>query len=429
MHPPNPMTITKNEPTSLIQDFQSFLDYVETNKPGLTPKGFVSGKDLFEMNQQMTHPHIGTTVRTGQEYYPQLHLFFHLAQAGRLIQKAQGKGAKIILQTSDRAGKYAGLTTTEKYFFLLETFWVDTRWEFIEASVFKGLGIMKVQTVLEHLTQKKSEVPIRATALLENPAILGYFWIYFALLGFWTVTQKNEINPAYKRFFNPDMVTPHPLGIILAALLIKERDFLLWNLSFRRRLGKGKILFSQSLPEGYPTFQGPAKSRKLKVVQKDKSGEPFFLPFVPLFAEGELLNTLPRETEKSVKGVYLFRVSLSSRLWRKIEMSSNHTLLDLHNAIQNAFQFDDDHLYSFFMDGIPWSEEKFTSLFDDEGPHVDQVTIGELGLGQGQTFLYLFDYGDEWRFQVTLETIRQDNPHPKKPRIVEAKGDSPEQYL
>lgn len=80
------------------------------------------------------------------------------------------------------------------------------------------------------------------------------------------------------------------------------------------------------------------------------------------------------------------------------------------------------------MDGIPWSDQKFTSPFEEEGPHVDEARIGELGLVKGQTFLYLFDYGDEWRFSVSLETIQPDKPHPKKPRIVETKGKSPEQY-
>ena len=428
MNPSNRFKITETEPTPLIRDFQSFLDYVEAKKPGLTPKGFISGKDLFEMNQRMTHPLEGTTARTGQEYYPQLHLFFHLAQAGRLTQKVQGKGAKTILQVSDRAEKYTELTATEKYFFLLETFWVDINWNHVDASVFKGMGIMNVQTALEQPVQKKPDVPIRATALLSSPDILGYFWIYFALFGFWTVTQKKEINPAYKRFFSPEMVTPHPLGITLAPLLSGERDFTRWNLPFRRQFGERKVLPGQSLPENDLMFHGPAKSRKLRIVRKDQSGEPFFIPFIPLFAEGELSSTLPRETAKPVKGVYLFRVSLSSRLWRKIELSSNHTLLDLHNAIQHAFQFDDDHLYSFFMDGTPWSDEKFTSPSDNEGPHVNQVKIGDLGLVTGQTFLYLFDYGDEWLFQVKLESVRQDQPLPKNPRIVETKGESPEQY-
>jgi Plasmid pRiA4b ORF-3-like protein len=47
---------------------------------------------------------------------------------------------------------------------------------------------------------------------------------------------------------------------------------------------------------------------------------------------------------------------------------------------------------------------------------------------EGQTILYLFDYGDEWRFDLTLEEVLQDKPHPKQSRIIESKGKSPEQY-
>ena len=88
MNGTNRFTITETEPTPLLCDFQSFLDYIGANKPYLTPKGYISGKDLFEVNKRMIHPLEGTTSRTGQEFYPQFHLFFHLAQAGRLIQKA-----------------------------------------------------------------------------------------------------------------------------------------------------------------------------------------------------------------------------------------------------------------------------------------------------------------------------------------------------
>ena len=178
------------------------------------------------------------------------------------------------------------------------------------------------------------------------------------------------------------MVTPLPLGVALAQLLVRERNFVIWNLPFRRGLGDWKVNPGQSLPEEYFTASDTTKSNKPRIIQKDHSEEPFYLPFVPLFAEGELRNTLPRETGKPVDGIYFFRVALAKGVWRKIEISSNHTLLDLHNAIQNAFQFDSDHLYSFFMDGIPWSDEKFSSPYEDEGPHVDEVRIGELGIGQ-----------------------------------------------
>jgi len=421
-------TITETEPTPLIRDFQSFLDYIAAVKPYLTPKGYIGGRALFEMNQRMVHPLDGVTVRTGQEFYPQLHLFFHLAQAGRLIQKESGKGNKAILQLSGRAEDYCKLTATEKYFFLLETLWVDVKWMQIESSIFKGLGGLKIIEVLGKLPGKTPHVPIRAPDLVGMPELLGYFWIYFAFFGFWTATRNKDIVPYSKRFFHPETITPTSLGIALASLLIRERSYVTWNLPFRRELGEWNVNPGQPLPREYLLILSGKKGRKARIVQKDQAGEPFCLPFVSFFAEGELSKTLPREAAIPVEGVYLFRVSLSEGVWRKIELSSGHTLLDFHYVIQKAYGFDSDHLYSFFMDGTPWSDEKFTSPDDDEGPHVDEVRIGELGLVKGQTFLYLFDYGDEWRFRVALEEIEENNPHPKKPRIVESEGKSPEQY-
>jgi hypothetical protein len=109
-------------------------------------------------------------------------------------------------------------------------------------------------------------------------------------------------------------------------------------------------------------------------------------------------------------------------------MAGGHSLEDLHYAIQKAYGFDDDHLYSFFMDGEAWSDEKFTSPHDEEGPHVDEVRVGEIGLFVGKRILYLFDYGDCWRFRVEVEEIRTEGSKPRRPRIVEKKGKAPEQY-
>jgi shikimate kinase len=282
--------------------------------------------------------------------------------------------------------------------------------------------------VLGKIAEKTPNVPIRAQDLVGMPEFLGYLWIYFSLFGFWTITQDKDIVPYSKRSFHPGTITPSPLGVVLASLLIRERNYATWNLPFRRQLGEWNVNPGHPLPEEYLLTLSPKKGKKARILQKDQSGEPFFLPFISLFAEGELSKTLPREAAKPVEGVYLFRVSLSEGVWRKIELSSDHTLLDFHNAIQDAYKFDSDHLFSFFMDGIPWSDEKFASPYENEGPHADEVSIGELGLVQGQTFLYLFDYGDEWRFQVTLEEIQHNKPHPKKPQIVERKGASPEQY-
>jgi hypothetical protein len=47
----------------------------------------------------------------------------------------------------------------------------------------------------------------------------------------------------------------------------------------------------------------------------------------------------------------------------------------------------------------------------------------------GKEFLYLFDYGDEWRFKVRVHAVDEDaDPAIEYPRIVELVGQAPPQY-
>ena len=68
---------------------------------------------------------------------------------------------------------------------------------------------------------------------------------------------------------------------------------------------------------------------------------------------------------------YTFHVSIPGfgRVWRKIEMEANQTLEELHCAIQAAFDFDDDHLYSFFMSGRAWDESTEYCLPEGVDPY------------------------------------------------------------
>ncbi len=56
---------------------------------------------------------------------------------------------------------------------------------------------------------------------------------------------------------------------------------------------------------------------------------------------------------------YIFHVSLpgTGRVWRKIQIRADQTLEDLHFAIQKAYHWDADHLYSFFMSGKVWDKK------------------------------------------------------------------------
>ena len=155
--------------------------------------------------------------------------------------------------------------------------------------------------------------------------------------------------------------------------------------------------------------------------------EPFILPFTAFFAQGEFETTLPRR-QATTAGTYTFKVSLNTKTWRQVELSAQHTLEDLHLIIQNAFDLNNDHLYCFFMDGKRWSHTSINCIGDDHGPYVTEAKIGRLGMELGQEILYLFDYGDEWFFNVLLEDIREEGPVPLKPVVKSRRGESPAQY-
>ena len=73
-------------------------------------------------------------------------------------------------------------------------------------------------------------------------------------------------------------------------------------------------------------------------------------------------------------------------------------------------------------------DKKWNSLmgiFAEPG-NVKTMVIEELELKQGQQFLYLYDYGSEWRFKVRVHAIKTDSPNDVKyPRIVERVGKYP----
>ncbi|KAF5415089.1 MAG: hypothetical protein C5S48_06960 [Candidatus Methanogaster sp.] len=432
--------ITETEPTPLLRDFATFTGYLSTHNIVLTRTNrFLSGRDLYELNQEMTHPLPDATPRTGQGMYPLLHLFYHLVLAGKLFRKVSEKG-RLALKPTERLQAYEELKLTERYFFLLETFWIDTDWKTLKEGCFGGPSIYTVPHLLESLIEQqpgkriylKGEEAYDMSQLLWN---WGYFLLYFSFFGFWEVTRDEDmVAPNWpKRSFPAETMTPSTFGVTMAEVLREARNLFYWNLPYHREFGELDAVPGSPLPDEGPLTlfrMEPEKKRSKASIRVDKGepGDPFFLPFAPLFAEGELQKTLPRERIEFVDGTYIFRVTLAKNLWRRIEISADDTLLDLHSSIQEAYDFDYDHLYSFFMDGRPWSRERFVSPYEDDGPYVDEVSIGNLGLYVGQNILYLFDYGDEWYFQVKLEEIRKEGSKPREPTIIEEEGEAPEQY-
>jgi len=125
---------------------------------------------------------------------------------------------------------------------------------------------------------------------------------------------------------------------------------------------------------------------------------------------------------------YVISASLGTGCYRHIRIGEQETLDRLHEVILNAFDFDDDHAHAFFMDDRYWSDVQayYSDCVDDAEKYSGDVTLRQLLLEKGDKFKFLFDFGDEWRFQCKV--LRELEEKTDIPGVVRAVGEAPEQY-
>lgn len=125
---------------------------------------------------------------------------------------------------------------------------------------------------------------------------------------------------------------------------------------------------------------------------------------------------------------FVISVSLGTGCYRHIQISANATLYQLHKAILNAFDFDDDHQHAFFMDNRVWSpvDVYFSSKEKARDRLTKKYTLKQIALAKDRKFKYLFDFGDEWIFQCRV--LREIEERTAVPSVIRSVGEAPEQY-
>ena len=111
----------------------------------------------------------------------------------------------------------------------------------------------------------------------------------------------------------------------------------------------------------------------------------------------------------------------SDKPWsRTIEVSENYSLHQLHKYIQKIVEFDDDHLYEFYVGKN--SRNRAYSLSK-------KAKLNEVYPLSGHKLYYVFDFGDHWLFEIKkLKKKKNANKSSTLPTIIKASGENPEQY-
>ena len=122
---------------------------------------------------------------------------------------------------------------------------------------------------------------------------------------------------------------------------------------------------------------------------------------------------------------------------RTIQMRGDQTLEDLHFAIFDSFERDEEHLYEFQFGKGPRDRKALVyampHVFDEFDERmvgiVDETTLDSLELKVGRSFAYWFDFGDDWWHQITVAAIDDKVPRGKFPKVTNRVGKSPPQYV
>lgn len=125
---------------------------------------------------------------------------------------------------------------------------------------------------------------------------------------------------------------------------------------------------------------------------------------------------------------------------RTIQIRGDQTLQELHRAIFNAFDREDEHMYEFQVGGkgpMDRKARRYTLHVSDDDTRsegglagdVHKTTIGSLDLKVDDAFGYWFDFGDDWWHQINVVVIDETAGRGKFPKVIKRVGESPPQYV
>ena len=392
------LRVDENRPGTILHDFGALLAFVRgRDLPVSKAHQLLPLKVLPQTNALLRHPIEVRLQRPQLKSYPHVQGLYLLLRATGLGQIGGTPAKPLLLIDRSVHEAWSALNPTERYFTLLEAWLLRGRPEIVgERKGAFGFPMRQFADAAALLHRAGAE----GLPIADNDEA-AWFWydapgrMGIALLEMFGLATVVSRPPQDGEGWVVDCVYRTPLGGAVFALL-------------------HEAVFSdyEKVAELADTPQ-----RSLGALQ------PVFAPYVPQWQHS---LALPSWVFRG--GRHIFKVSLGRGLWRRIAIDAGEPLDVLAGAILDAYAFDHDHLYEFSYRNRFGVDESVHHPYMDEGPWTSEVRVGDVPLAVGQSMTYLFDFGDQWEFGVTLEQIEPAGEGPDRPAVLDGRGDAPEQY-
>ncbi len=381
---------------SVIEDFETLLDFIGPD--GLMVSGqnhWLPLRRLADLNARLTRPLQLDLKRPQQISYPAINGLYLLARASGLVYIDQTGSKPVMRLDLPALQSWGGLNPIEKYFTLLESWLMRGNPEIIGERSSLGWMPRRIYSwvsLFEQISPEgqpiagdtAAEASVRYTPGLYNLALLELF-------GFMVIQH----------------LPPEPGGG--------------WQIGrlYRTSLGEAVLYllveyFEQEFDYFYNSTEADFVPGRL---------QPVFQPYVPQWQNNLVVPEIGFR-----EGLFVFKVALG-RAWRRIAVPTMFTLDELSLAILNAFGFaDPEHLYTFKYPNRFGSVTEVHHPEMGEGPYTHEIRVGDISLRLEATMVFLFDYIDNWEFEVQLERIEPVNPQISQAVVLESQGRAPAQY-
>ena len=105
--------------------------------------------------------------------------------------------------------------------------------------------------------------------------------------------------------------------------------------------------------------------------------------------------------------------------WRRIEVLASTTLAGLHDAIQTAMGWEDQHLHCFRILG---------RRYDGEYADLTRVLLADLRLRAGERFTYTYNHFAGWEHELRVEAVGPAQLRCRYPRCVGGQHPCPPEW-
>ncbi|CUW37113.1 conserved protein of unknown function [Magnetospirillum sp. XM-1] len=111
---------------------------------------------------------------------------------------------------------------------------------------------------------------------------------------------------------------------------------------------------------------------------------------------------------------------IEPKIWRRVDVPLSTSLMGLHDIIQVAMGWQDEHLFDFRVgDKIysePYPDDDMYERKTYNAKSIRLKTLVERGVGQ---FLYTYDFGDNWQHDIVIESVRDGDAEVDYPVFVD----------